>query len=109
MIGSAGELFEGRGFLREGQTSNDSLTSYNKKAVSVGFIMRENEKIPSDRQRKAFCQFVAKSISENDLEERQTALDVIFSQYNDELANTESRFGQEPITVTSVSDDNACV
>lgn len=62
LIDASGAVYEGRGFRREGQTTGESLTSYNNKAVSISFILSESESAPSAVQQKAFCDFVNRSI-----------------------------------------------
>lgn len=69
LIDASGAVYEGRGFHREGQTSGESLTSYDNKAVSISFILGESESFLSSEQQRAFCDFVRLSIVEGALEE----------------------------------------
>lgn len=53
-IDSQGSVYEGRGLAREGQTTYESLTSYNNKAISISFLLEENSK-PTELQEKSLC------------------------------------------------------
>lgn len=77
LIDASGVVYEGRGFSREGQTTGESLTSYNNKAVSVSFIVSESESTPpvgqqdallSKVQQEAFCNFINQSIEDGALD-----------------------------------------
>ena len=60
---------EVRGFSREGQTTCESLTCYNAKAVSISFLLQGNEKKPNQAQMKTLCLFIEQSIESNELDE----------------------------------------
>lgn len=68
LIDPSGVVYEGRGFQREGQTTGESLTSYDNKAISISFILSESESTPNPVQRESFCDFVHQSIEQGDLD-----------------------------------------
>lgn len=72
MIDSNGTVYVGRGFLREGQTTYESLTSYNNKAVSISFMLKTDEEIPNAEQQEALCKFIEQSIDDKALDENYT-------------------------------------
>jgi hypothetical protein len=70
LIGFTGTIVEGRGFLREGQTTYETETSYNNKAVSINLIYEDEEdEKPNEKQKDLLCRFIEKSIENNDLDE----------------------------------------
>lgn len=64
-----GGLIEGRGFSHEGQTTCESRTCYNNKAVSVNFILGDNDIKASDEQLETLCVFIQRFTDSNDLDE----------------------------------------
>lgn len=67
LISSEGTVYEGRGFSREGQTTHDSRTSYNGKAVSISFLSSGSSL--SEEQQTAFCVFIDNMLASGDLDE----------------------------------------
>ncbi|CRL00274.1 CLUMA_CG013547, isoform A [Clunio marinus] len=67
-----GTIYEGRGFSHEGQTTFDSLTSYNNKAVAINFLLTEDDQTLNSIQEKAFCKFLEESISTGSVKENAT-------------------------------------
>lgn len=68
-IGVDGTVYEGRGFLHEGQSSYESFTTFNSKAVSISFILQGKAEQPNERQQEALCLFIRKSIDDKVLDE----------------------------------------
>lgn len=68
-IGVDGTVYEGRGFLHEGQASYESCTSFNSKAVSISFILQGKAEQPNEKQQEALCLFIRKSIDDKVLDE----------------------------------------
>lgn len=68
MITPEGIVIEGRGFWREGQTTFESLTSYNNKAIAISFIVESDSEQPNEKQQDALCLFLKKSIEDGDLD-----------------------------------------
>lgn len=77
LIDASGAVYEGRGFQKEGQTTGESGTSYNSKAVSISFILSESESTPSAVQQESFCDFVHQSIERGSLDGNY----VVFKHY----------------------------
>lgn len=71
LIDSSGGLIEGRGFQREGQLPCESHTCYNNKAVSINFILNENDN-PSAMQLDTLCTFTRHFIDTKDLDSSYT-------------------------------------
>lgn len=69
VVGPDGKFYEGRGFNREGQTTYESLTSFNSKAISIGFLMKETDTTPSSNQTNGLCKFIERSLKNQDLDE----------------------------------------
>lgn len=67
LISLDGTIYEGRGLLREGQTTNDGFTSYNSQALSISFLASENENL-SELQQNAFCLFIDEMIADDILD-----------------------------------------
>lgn len=68
LIDASGTVFEGRGFKKEGQTTGESLTSYDNKAISISFILSESERTPNFAQQECFCDFIHQSIEQGALD-----------------------------------------
>lgn len=73
LIGLNGNIYEARGFGREGETTSESGTSYNNKAVSVSFIQMRDNDGPNSHQQRALCQFIRESVENRTLYESYTA------------------------------------
>lgn len=73
LIGMDGTVFEGRGLHREGQTTYDSLTSFNTQALSISFMTTINDKEPNSMQKETFCHFINDSIFSGDLSPKYKA------------------------------------
>lgn len=69
IVGPDGKFYEGRGFNKEGQTTYESLTSFNSKAISIGFMLKETDSRPNANQTDGFCQFIKQSIESQELDE----------------------------------------
>ena len=70
LVASDGSVFEGRGFLHEGQHTIDyALTFYNAKAIGVAFIGTFQEKSLTNLQIEAFERFIENSISDGKIKE----------------------------------------
>lgn len=50
-----GAVYEGRGLLQESQSTYESLTSYNNKAISVSFLLNHVDDSPEKNQTAALC------------------------------------------------------
>lgn len=67
-------VYVGRGFDREGQTTySNSVTSFNSQAISISFLMDQDETEPNAKQKKSLCWFIELSLANNSLSENYTA------------------------------------
>lgn len=89
LIASDGWVYAGRGFGREGQTTfSNSVTSFNSQAISISFLMAEEDIEPSRKQKASLCWFVEHSIENENLAENYTAFHqslLVSSEDEDEL------------------------
>ncbi|KAG5672018.1 hypothetical protein PVAND_002180 [Polypedilum vanderplanki] len=74
IIAEDGTVFEGRGFMREGETTceNDMITCYNKNSISIAFVRSftksnndVNENNINEQQHSAFCEFIKNNTEGN--------------------------------------------
>lgn len=63
-----GDVYEGRGLLREGQSTYESLTSYNNKAISVSFLLENADSSLEDKQKSAFCWLLKDHLISSDIQ-----------------------------------------
>lgn len=79
-VSSEGRIFEGRGEFIEGQTTYESLTSYNNKALSVSLILSEEGMEPTENQTNALCYFVDNFLEKEDFKLYKES--VLISSFN---------------------------
>lgn len=97
IVGPDGNFYEGRGFNKEGQTTYGSLTSFNSKAISIGFMLKEADLKPSANQTDGFCQFIDKSLKNQDLDK-----DFLLYSHSELTSSSFTEFKETPFSENGV-------